>query len=99
MLDFLKQLFGVSSADNAAEDITAELAAAALLLEVSKSDYEQHAQELTKIRHLMARRYGVESATLDEFMQRAEQRSADSTSLYPFTRYINDNCNNEEKYA
>ncbi|NKI17178.1 TerB family tellurite resistance protein [Spongiibacter sp. KMU-166] len=99
MLDFLKQLFDADSADTQAEDITAELAAAALLLEVSKSDYEQHAQELTKIRHLMAQRYRVEPATLDEFMQRAEQRSADSTSLYPFTRYINDNCNNEEKYA
>lgn len=97
MLEFLKQLFGAEGGNT--EEITAELAAAALLLEVSKSDYEQHDHELAKIRALMSQRYGIDTEGLDEFMLRAEAKSADSTSLYPFTRYINDNCTNEEKYA
>ena len=99
MLDFLKQLFNTADGGADSEEITAELAAAALLLEVSKSDYEQHDHELEKIRSLMEQRYGIAPAALDEFMLQAAAKSADSTSLYPFTRYINDNCTNEEKFA
>ncbi|CAA0088143.1 Uncharacterised protein [Zhongshania aliphaticivorans] len=98
MFEKLKQLF--SGSDDAPENsaMTMELAAAALLIEVSKSDYQQDPAEIAKIKELLIRHFSISLSDIEHFMKNAAAINKDSTSLYPFTRYINDNCNNLEKY-
>lgn len=98
MFEKLKQLFSGADEDSKGSAMSLELAAAALLIEVSKSDYQQDPAEIEKIRDLLVSRFSVSLADIEEFMAMAAALNKDSTSLYPFTRYINDNCNNLEKY-
>lgn len=98
MFEKLKQLFSGADEDSKDSAMSLELAAAALLIEVSKSDYQQDPAEIEKIRDLLISRFSVSLADIEEFMATAAALNKDSTSLYPFTRYINDNCNNLEKY-
>ncbi|POP53105.1 TerB family tellurite resistance protein [Zhongshania marina] len=98
MFEKLKQLFSGADEDSKDSAMSLELAAAALLIEVSKSDYQQDPAEIEKIRGLLVSRFSVSLADIEEFMATAAALNKDSTSLYPFTRYINDNCNNLEKY-
>lgn len=98
MFDKIKQLFSTASDSKGDDAITLELAAAALLVEVSKSDYQQDAVEVEKIRALLCQHYSVSLGDLESYVEKAHEASADSTSLYPFTRFINDNCDNAEKY-
>ena len=98
MFEKLKQLFSGADEDSKDSAMSLELAAAALFIEVSKSDYQQDPAEIEKIRDLLVSRFSVSLADIEEFMATAAARNKDSTSLYPFTRYINDNCNNLEKY-
>lgn len=97
MFEQLKRFFTDDEAQ-ADENLSMELATAALLIEVSKSDYEQDADEVAKIRRLLMRHFSLSQAEIDSFMDNAQQLNQDSTSLYPFTRFINDNCSNQEKY-
>lgn len=98
MFEKLKQLFSGADEDSKDSAMSLELAAAALLIEVSKSDYQQDPAEIEKIRDLLVSRFSVSLTDIEEFMATATALNKDSTSLYPFTRYINDNCNNLEKY-
>jgi uncharacterized tellurite resistance protein B-like protein len=98
MFEKLKQLFTGVDEDSKDTSMSLELAAAALLIEVSKSDYQQDPAEIEKIRELLVRCFSVSLADIEDFMATAKALNKDSTSLYPFTRYINDNCNNIEKY-
>ena len=98
MFEKLKQLFSGADEDSKDSAMSLELAAAALLIEVSKSDYQQDPAEIEKIRDLLVSRFSVSLADIEEFMATAAALNKDNTSLYPFTRYINDNCNNLEKY-
>lgn len=98
MFEKLKQLFSGVEEDTANTTMSLELAAAALLIEVSKSDYQQDAVEIDKIHELLVRCFSVSLADIENFMATATALNNDSTSLFPFTRYINDNCNNLEKY-
>lgn len=97
MFEKLKQLFSVEE-DTEKDAMSLELAAAALLIEVSKSDFVQDPGEIDKIHELLRQRFSVSEAEIENFMATASALNNDSTSLYPFTRYINDNCNNLEKY-
>lgn len=99
MFEKLMQLFTVAD-DNSSSDekMTLELVTAALLLEVSKADFKEDPAEIDKIRDILLKHFSVSLADINAFIDQARSTSNDSTSLYPFTRYINDNCNNIEKY-
>ena len=98
MFEFLKKLL---SDDAAKQDdsMSLQLAAASLLLEVSKSDYQQDDVELQKIRELMVERFHLENSEIEAFIARAQEQGQETTSLYPFTHYINENCSNDEKFS
>ncbi len=97
MFEKLKQLF--ADVDDASkEKMTLELVTAALLLEVSKADFQEDPAEIDKIRDILVQHFSVSLGDINAFIDEARSTASDSTSLYPFTRYINDNCNNIEKY-
>lgn len=97
MLDFIKNLLGESE-EKDSDTLSMELVAASLLIEVSKSDYQQDPSEVKKIRELLVQHFELSEAEIEAFLDKAHNYTQDSTSLYPFTRYINDHCNNEEKF-
>jgi len=98
MFEKLMQLFTVTDDSTADDKMTLELVTAALLLEVSKADFQEDPAEIDKIRTILLQHFSVSFGDINAFIDQARNTSADSTSLYPFTRYINDNCNNIEKY-
>jgi uncharacterized tellurite resistance protein B-like protein len=100
MIEKIRQFFAANLAleDKASNDSHAlQLAAAALLIEVSKADYQQDDIESIAIHAALLKSLDVSEAELEELLQLAEQESKDATSVYQFTRLINDNYTAEQK--
>ena len=74
-----------------------QLATAALLFEISKADYEMSDEELAKIKRLLAEKFSLSSNQLGELIQLAKLEVKQSTSLYDFTRLINDEYSLDDK--
>ncbi len=100
MLELLKTLFSTPAVDAGKADAEARLrlTSAALLLEVSKADYQSHPQELAVVRELLTRHFNVTEAEMDGLLAEAGESYHEANSLHPFTRFINDNCNDQQKY-
>ncbi len=81
------------------EEKTIELAAAALLIEVTRADYKLEDSEETALKNILMSTFGINPAELDELLQLAEQESRDVTSYYQFTRLVNDQYTPEQKSA
>ncbi|MDH3639556.1 MAG: TerB family tellurite resistance protein, partial [Gammaproteobacteria bacterium] len=73
------------------------LAAAALLFEVSRSDYSIDAAELKKIRTLVESMSDLSESETTQLMRFAEEEAQEATSLHEFTTLINDNWALEQK--
>lgn len=67
------------------------LAAAALLFEVSRSDYSVDDAEIDRIRALVESMSDLSSAETAELMRLAEQEAEQATSLHEFTTLITEN--------
>ena len=74
-----------------------ELAYASLLIEVIKSDDHFDQRERDELLNILGTKLSIEEKALDEFSELAQKRSDDSTSLYEFTREINDKYQYKEK--
>ena len=73
------------------------LAAAALLIETARADFAQEASEQQALERLLIESLQVEQGEVRELMQLAEQHVDEATSLYQFTRIINDGYTAEQK--
>jgi len=73
------------------------LAAAALLIETARADFTEDAAEQAAMAPLLCRALALEPAQVAGLLQAAEARVDDATSLYEFTRVINDYCGAEQK--
>lgn len=98
MLRKLKAIF--SDLENTAthSDMQLERAVVALLMEIAKADYDNDPRERTAIVAAIKRRYPREETLVQELLEEAAADSDRATSLYEFTRIINDHCNYDEKY-
>ena len=65
------------------------LAAAVLLLEVARADYEQQPAERATLRAGLAREFQVPEAALDALLDEAELRAKQSVSLFEFVQTLN----------
>lgn len=103
MLDTVRQFFEEHIAPDPAQPRARKreqryrLAAAALLVEVSRADYEVKAIERRAVADAVRRAFGLSTAATEELIRLAEAQSEASTSLYQFTRLINDHFSPEEK--
>lgn len=89
MLKRLKELFATPEEDGRTEhDI--HLAAAALLAEVARADHEQDEAEKEAMSALLARTLDLDKAEVAALMDRADSAVDEATSLYEFTRLVND---------
>ena len=76
---------------------TLQLAACALLFEMVKADFSISDNEMAAMRCAMKNVVGIDDATSDELLLLAQQEAEAATSLYPFTRLINDNYSDDDK--
>ena len=74
-----------------------ELAYASLLVEVIKSDDKFDDRERAKLLDVLSKKLKIRDDELQNFAELAKQKSDESTSLYQFTREINDKYEYDEK--
>ena len=74
-----------------------ELAYASLLVEVIKSDDKFDDRERAKLFDVLSKKLKIRDDELKNFAELAKQKSDESTSLYEFTREINDKYEYDEK--
>jgi uncharacterized tellurite resistance protein B-like protein len=98
MLQRLRNLFIDGGATPEDSTRSVQLAAAALLIELSKADYQHDPREREAIVAAIRSSYDIDPATIEELLQDANHASAHSTSLYEFTSIINERCTDQEKY-
>jgi uncharacterized tellurite resistance protein B-like protein len=99
MLDVIKQFF---SAELAPTEETMEqqlqLAAAALLIELSYADFSSDGVEIEAIEQTLRKTFTLDEDKLTALVAMAHEETKDATSLYQFTRLINDHYSPEQKY-
>ena len=101
MINLIKNIFSNrknnSDNENHANSLGVELAYAALLIEVVKSDYEIDERESKKVLEILNKKLNSNYDDLHQIMELAKNKSDEATSLYEFTRLINDEYVYEEK--
>lgn len=101
MISSLKKLFGseppVSGVLETKEPL--ELATAALLLELARSDFSESPDEVEAIRHLLERRFGLKDEALSQLIEGAQRRADTAVSLHEFTHRLNRELPEEDKLA
>lgn len=98
MIGALKSLFETPAREDAtATEHQLHLAAAALLMETARADFTQDAQEQDAMRAALLETLSVSPAELEEIMALATERVDEATSLYQFTRLINDHYTPQQK--
>jgi uncharacterized tellurite resistance protein B-like protein len=73
------------------------LAACALLFEMVKADHQISASELQTMRSAVKTTMKIDDGTADALIEMAQQETQQATSLYQFTRLINDHYSAEQK--
>jgi len=81
------------------DDHTLKLTTAALLIEVSRADFELDAAEKASIIDTLRTIFCLSAAELDSLIKLAEEEVQQSTSLYQFTRLVNDFYEYDQKLS
>jgi len=100
MLKTVQQFFSnhIQSGDQAqCPEHAEQLAAAALLFEVSRSDNEVAATEKARIEEIVRASFDLSSEEVDTILGLAEQEVADASSLYGFTSLINEHWSMDQR--
>ncbi|MDZ7843127.1 MAG: TerB family tellurite resistance protein [Gammaproteobacteria bacterium] len=74
-----------------------QLAAAALLFEVSRSDHDIDETEKNRIEEIVRSRFDLSAEEVQTVMELAEQEVHDASSLYGFTSLINDHWSIDQR--
>ena len=84
--------------DNSALD-KLDLCSAALMIEVMNSDHELDEREHREFIAVLKQSYNIAEEDLAELTKLAKSEAREATSLYQFTRLINDNYDHSQKVA
>lgn len=101
MLEQLKRIFGAEPAVSGVLEKSEplELATAALLVELCRSDFSESEAEREAVRHLLQRRFALDDAALDKLINDAVKRADSAVSLHEFTHRLNRELPEAEKLA
>ena len=98
MIKTLLSLFELPEAQSADDSQhRVRLAAAALLIETARADFTQTGEEEAALEQLLATALKLSPGEVHELVQLASQRVDEATSLYEFTRVINDHYSPQQK--
>jgi uncharacterized tellurite resistance protein B-like protein len=73
------------------------VAAAAMLIETARADFTQDEDEQAAMKTLLSGSLGLPATEVQELMETASNRVDEATSLYEFTRIINDHYSAQQK--
>lgn len=97
-MNFFKKIFqNEESEDPTIDDKTSTKACIALLLETSMADEVLDESELQALKNTLQKDFLIDEDEIDELINLAKENVQDSTSLYEFTRDINDNFDATER--
>ena len=74
------------------------LASAALLVEVATIDQHFDDKELATLKDIIVEQLALSTKEWDKLIVEAKEASSSASSLYEFTRQINDCCDEQQKY-
>jgi uncharacterized tellurite resistance protein B-like protein len=99
MIETLKRMFaGQPAAQGLLEQREPiELATAALLIELARSDFSEASTELDAIRQLLQKRFALSAEAVDKLLAEAGRRADDAVSLHEFTHRLNTELPQSEK--
>ena len=97
-MNFFKKIFQTEETeDPTVDDKTSTKACIALLLETSMADEILDESELMALKNTLQKDFQINEDEIDELIDLAKENVEDSTSLYEFTRDINDNLDAAER--
>ena len=97
-MNFFKKIFNTEESENIEiDDNTAIKACIALLLETSMADEILDDKEIDALKITLIKDFKIENDEVDELIAFAKENVEDSTSLYEFTRDINDSFSAEQR--
>ncbi|MCR8923555.1 TerB family tellurite resistance protein [Dasania sp. GY-MA-18] len=95
---FFKDNLELSNNDSSTQQHKVDLAAAALLIELSRADFDISSIEQQAIEQALVKTLGLAQTELNELIALAEAENQQATSLYEFTRHINEAYTPEQKF-
>ena len=97
-MNFFKKIFKTEESENPTiDEKTSTKACIALLLETSLADKIFDESELMALKNTLQKDFQINEDEIDELIDFAKENVEDSTSLYEFTRDINDNFDATER--
>ena len=96
MIEKLKELFASSETPRAAPEPA--LAGAALMFEVAWADHEVGEQEIERMAALLKDLFGLQDVQVEKLLDETRGLHDDSVGVYPFTRAINEELDQEQKF-
>ena len=103
MIESIKSFFEKKLIKKEKEEATStamsrvDLTCAALLVEVMNSDHELDEREHQEFMAVLQQSYNIAESDLEELTQLAKDETVEATSLYEFTKLINDSYDYEQK--
>ena len=98
MISAFKKLFEVPARESEAEcEHRLQLAAAALLIETARADFSADEVEEASLRTLLCETLDLSPEEVDTLLRQAGEQLDEATSLYDFTRVINDHYSAAQK--
>jgi|TARA_R110002072_G_scaffold158723_4_gene309763 uncharacterized tellurite resistance protein B-like protein len=98
MIKSLKALLQTPpSDDEETQRRSIRLAAAVLLVETARADFTEDITEMNKLTDLLKSSLQLRDDEVHDLVTAAKERVEESTSLFDFTRIINDHYNAEQK--
>lgn len=101
MIDKIKNLISnLSKKEEQNQELDSSLldnACAALLVEIAFADKDFDDTEKDSLRETLVKTYGLKEEEIEEIIQDADRSVEESTSLYGYTRIVNDEFSYEDK--
>ena len=94
---FDKKLVYVEEEQPLSSTLRTDLACAALLIEVINSDQKLEEQETEAFLAVLKENLDISNEDIDELVELAQTQAKEATSLYEFTRLINDDYDYKQK--
>ncbi|HEB26466.1 MAG TPA: TerB family tellurite resistance protein [Porticoccus sp.] len=98
MIDRLKQFFTTEIVNQSGDkEHQQQLAAASLMVEIMVIDRKLESAERNVIQQLLQKQFELSDAEIERLIELAQQEVDEATSLFQFTRLVNDHFKAEEK--
>ena len=98
MIDNIRQFFTAKIVDPSGnEQHQEQLAAASLMVEVMVIDRQISDEEVHAVKKILERQFDIQEDEIEQLLKLAKEEVSEATSLYQFTRLINDQFDQQKK--